>query len=94
MLMVGMLYTIYCRMLYSLGRNLIQQQSTNTNIKFKGSSIQTVMSLSRNVDPDKMSACYEDHECSTDYDVWQAGSVDYHWEFYDWWQTNTVDEGL
>jgi hypothetical protein len=49
------------------------------------------MSLSRNVNLDKMSVCHEGHEGSTDCNALQAGSVDYHGEVYHWWGSNTVD---
>ena len=49
------------------------------------------MSLSRNVNLDKMPACHEGHKGSTDCNVGQAGSVNYHGEVYHWWGPNAVD---
>ena len=51
------------------------------------------MSLSRNVNLDKVSACHEGHERSTGCNAGQAGSVDYHGEVYHWWGSST-DGGL
>ena len=51
------------------------------------------MSLSRNVNLDKMSVCHEGHEGSTDCNAAQVGSVNYHREVYHWWGSNTVDGG-
>jgi len=47
-------------------------------IKIRGFFIQTIMSFSRNVNLDKMSACHDGHERSADCNVGQAGSVHYH----------------
>ena len=51
------------------------------------------MSLSRNVNLDKMSVCHVGHEGSTDSNAGQAGSVNYHGEVYQWSGSNTVDGG-
>ncbi len=51
------------------------------------------MSLSRNVNLDKMSVCHAGHEGSTDCSAGQAGSVDYHGEVYHWWGSSTIDGG-
>ena len=51
------------------------------------------MSLSRNVNLDKISVCHVCHKGSTDCSAGQAESVDYHGEVYHWWGSNTVDGG-
>ncbi len=48
------------------------------------------MSLSRNVNLDKMCVYHAGHEGSTDCYAGQAGSVDYHGEVYYWWGSNAV----
>jgi len=49
------------------------------------------MPLSRNVNLEKMSAYHEGHQGSTDCNMGHAGSVDYHFDVYNWWGSNTVD---
>ena len=51
------------------------------------------MSLSRNVNLDKMSACHEGYEGTADCNAGQTGSVHYHGDVYHWWRSNTVDGG-
>ncbi len=51
------------------------------------------MSLSRNVNIDKMSVCHAGHEGSTDFNAGQAGSVNHHGEVYHWWGLYAVDGG-
>ena len=50
----------------------------DTRIYTKSPSFYTIMSLSRNVNHDKMSACHEGHEGYTDCNVGQTWSVNYH----------------
>ena len=54
--------------------------------------MQTIMSLSRNVNLDKMSFVHSGHEGST-CNAGQVGSVNYHGEVYHWWVSSTVDGG-
>jgi len=67
----------------------------NKNLSFlhKHFFTETIMSLSRNVIPDKMSVCHEGHQGTTYCNAVQAGSVNYHCEVYHWWRSNTVDGG-
>ncbi len=51
------------------------------------------MSLSRNVNLDKMCVYHAGHEGSTDCYAGQAGSVDYHGEVYHWWGSNLLMGG-
>jgi hypothetical protein len=73
MLLVSVVCTTACKILCPLYLEIDKNLRLFT---------QTIMSLSRNVILDKMSACHEGHEWSADCNAGQAGYVHYHGEVY------------